>query len=194
MSWKDADEGKVNPYWAVTRKEEGYHTNCQSCVVCFEARLRGYDVQTLPNVKKSMPKALSHDINRAWIDPDTGCHPIGKIAAVHTIKQLEKWLTNNTEQGCRYNICVGWKKETYGHVFTIYRDSNNDVMMFDPQNGGHGKVGNSALWREYAKDISFAHDEANKIYLTRVDNLLFNPDVVNYILEKSDGFDPSEGE
>ena len=53
MSFDKADGGNPNPYY----KEDvefagelfGYTTNCQTCVVAFEARMRGFDVRALPN-------------------------------------------------------------------------------------------------------------------------------------------------
>ncbi len=47
MSFAKADSGSVNPKYSLGQK--GYRENCQTCVVAYEMRSRGYDVQALPN-------------------------------------------------------------------------------------------------------------------------------------------------
>ena len=46
MDHAKADSGRVNPNFGVSR---AYGINCQSCVVTYEARRRGYDVEVVPN-------------------------------------------------------------------------------------------------------------------------------------------------
>ncbi len=50
MSYKQANEGRVNPNY---NKSDEYKLNCQCCVAVFEARLRGYDIETLPFDEKN---------------------------------------------------------------------------------------------------------------------------------------------
>lgn len=41
---------KVNPNYG----KSGYTKNCQRCVVCYEARMRGYDVVALPKPNRDV--------------------------------------------------------------------------------------------------------------------------------------------
>lgn len=58
MTRSQANNNRVNPNYF---KAPGYQTNCQSCVVAYEARLRGYDVQTKTNTRGSKLDELAHD-------------------------------------------------------------------------------------------------------------------------------------
>ena len=46
----------------------GYTTNCQTCVVAFKARMRGYDVRALPNNRNPYITDLSYRTNLAYVD------------------------------------------------------------------------------------------------------------------------------
>lgn len=67
MTFKEADSGNVNPN---LKKHEGYQNNCQTCVVVFEARLRGWDIEAMPFEYGSNSDKLSLNTNRAWRTPD----------------------------------------------------------------------------------------------------------------------------
>jgi hypothetical protein len=56
MTRDEANGEKPNPNF---KQGLGYQENCQSCVVAFEARLRGYNVQTLPYKKGQKLEELS---------------------------------------------------------------------------------------------------------------------------------------
>lgn len=68
MIFENADSYNVNPNYG---KARGYSINCQSCVVVFEARLKGYDVQVVANTKGSTCEALSYRTILARIEPKT---------------------------------------------------------------------------------------------------------------------------
>lgn len=68
MNFKQADSGNVNPYYY--SKHLGYDTNCQTCVVAYEARRRGYNVRALPNFGNKYIQELSKDTSLAYIKKD----------------------------------------------------------------------------------------------------------------------------
>ena len=72
MTRDEANGGNPNPLFS---EGGGYMINCQTCVVTYEARLRGYDVTALPNAKGSMLETLSRNTRLAWIDKRTGEAP-----------------------------------------------------------------------------------------------------------------------
>ncbi|MDE6677560.1 MAG: hypothetical protein K2K02_00830, partial [Ruminococcus sp.] len=52
MTFDEADHMSVNPNF--TTKDSSYRENCQTCVVAYEARLRGYNVEANPMKRGSM--------------------------------------------------------------------------------------------------------------------------------------------
>lgn len=189
MSREKANGGSVNPKYM---ERGGYSINCQSCVVCYEARLRGYDVSTKPNTKGSKLNELSREAHAAWIDPETGNYP--KILSPETeIKNYKKYydfLKNSVEEGKRYNFSYLWKGKTRsGHIVSMYKE-NGDLILYDPQTGG--KYKNDEMINHYLKGIKFSVRSGGFTFnvlpkLYRVDNMAFNPDYVNDIMEAANG-------
>lgn len=183
MSHADADSGKVNPKYRENVGHNGYHINCQSCVVNYEARRRGYDVETLPNYNNPIAKAISYNTNLAWIDPDTGMTPPIKRSGVKTAKQLVKYVNENVKEGERYTFQFYWRNYNSGHIVTMYKE-NGQVIMYDPQPNTVTK-GDDRL-ESYFKNIQFrqyGHDVSPN--LLRVDNLLFDEDRAKGIMKKA---------
>lgn len=140
MTEKQADSGNPNPNFK-GKEDDPYSVNCQSCVVTYEARLRGYNIETRPNnqVPGSATFRLSHDTRLAWIDPVTGekpefiPHPIQKRIGAKTYL---KWAENVIEERKRYTIQVFWNsKRRGGHIVHIRRNANGELEIYDPQSG-----------------------------------------------------------
>ena len=73
MNFEQADGNKPNPNYI---KNRAYQINCQSCVVAYELRRRGFDVEAFGNTGQGCtPYKLSYDTNLIWIDPNTGEKP-----------------------------------------------------------------------------------------------------------------------
>lgn len=130
MDFDKADHGKPNPNF---NKGGGYRTNCQSCVVSYELRRRGYDVQTLPNASGSMLKVLSRDTSLAWVDRATGKPPAYIVPGQRTIKSTFTFLENELKSNNRYTIEFAWKGGG-GHIVHIFK--RGDILhIYDPQCG-----------------------------------------------------------
>ncbi len=137
MSEEKADKGHPNPNY---NKDSAYRVNCQSCVVTYEARLRGYDVETLPNPQRddSILTKLSHNTRLAWIDPKTGKtpdfipHPPRGGPKVYL-----KWLESTLKPDERYTMQVLWKngdeRKRNGHIVHVRKNAAGDVEIYDPQ-------------------------------------------------------------
>lgn len=183
MTWKKADGESTNPNYD---KDPGYRTNCQSCVVTFEARLRGYDVQTKPNTPDSKLGKLARDTRLAWLDPATGEKPawISNENAT-TVKRVKTWMEETIQPGERYTLQNRWKgRGRTGHIITADKDSDGNLRLYDPQNGKimQGKdidqyLGRSKLY------TSVYGTKVIHTKLLRVDDKQFNPDYVNDIME-----------
>lgn len=131
MTFKQADSGSINPKYGKT----GYSTNCQSAIAVFEARLRGYDLETLPNNKQTRCKELSERSSEVWIDPTTGENLTNRKSSVHmnTKAKLYKYLNDTIEVGERNSFSFPWKGYEYeGHVITAYKNSKGQLVFYDP--------------------------------------------------------------
>lgn len=181
MTHAQANEGRVNPKYY---DHNGYRINCQSCVVNYEARRRGYDVETKPNHNNPKAKNLSYNTNLAWIDPATGDHPKITRAGVKTAKQLLTYMKDNIEEGGRYTFQFYWRNYNSGHIINAYKE-NGEVILYDPQvpvNWAYTK-GDAALldyfkrikYQEYGRDIS--------PNLLRVDGLMFDEEMAKGIMK-----------
>lgn len=201
MDETEADEGRPNPN---LDKGIAYKINCQSCVVTYEARLRGYNVETLPNYEEagSALYKLSKDTRLAWIDPLTGKKPdfIPHPASAKTVKSYLRWLNIAVEKGKRYTLQVYWKRSG-GHIVHIRRNSDDRLEIYDPQTG---ELFSYKLWRNTRTKKSYKTSEDMVEWflkqvrftyygrwagpeLLRVDDKAFNLDIVNAIMQKYGG-------
>lgn len=184
MTRAEANGNHPNPNYFL---ESGYRTNCQSCVVTFEARLRGYDVQTKPMKRGSMLDQLAHDTRLAWKDPRTGQKPeFIKDSTVTTPKKCRDWLEKTIQPGQRYTLQNSWKgRSRSGHIISADRDSSGALRLYDPQTGktyrGSDIDGYLSMCK-YTKTIMGTKINVSP-KLTRVDNMSIVPSVANHIME-----------
>lgn len=185
MSWKKADSGNTNPFIG---HERGYSINCQTCVVAFEARLRGYNVSAKPNKPGSMLERLSRFTNLAWIDPKTGKHPT--YFRNYDLKSAKKYLpyvNKIVEQGKRYTIEFCWKGRGYGgHIVNLDRNEAGQLRIKDNQRSVHEKsewVGDEEVL-QYLSRMKYSVNTVPEIL--RIDNMYFDKSVVDQIMEECD--------
>lgn len=186
MTREEANEGRANPNYHLG---SGYRINCQTCVVSFEARLRGYDVEALPNIRGSMLEKLSRKTNLAWIDPSTGKNPeYIKEHAANTSKKFFDFMDSIIESEKRYTIEFVWKgRGNSGHIISLDRDENKKLRFYDPQ---IGKTYGEEEIKLYLKKIKYETTlYGNKLpcgpKILRIDDKSFNEAVVNQILKGS---------
>lgn len=215
MTFEEADNGKVNPKYvsrkdsptygvaekdltpelqSMKKEQDKYRVNCQTCVVAFEARMRGYNVQATGNTKEenSMNYKLSKDVRKAYIDPETGAMPkfLGKFEQINTDKRVAKFLDETVKEGERYNFSVNWK---YGsaHIVSVFRE-NGKLVIYDPQS--NKKYDKETLITEFLSDDKGKSATLYKLKtywgetrmpprIYRVDNMLFNPKYTEKVLE-----------
>ena len=170
MDFENADHLRPNPNF---NKGGGYRTNCQSCVVTYEMRRRGYNVQTLPNNAGSMLKVLSHDTSLAWVDRTTGKPPAYIIPGQPTVKKTFAYLQSELKSNNRYTIEFAWKGSG-AHIVHIYK--RGDLLhIYDPQCGELYK-GLDVL--EYLKRV-----RPSTVQLLDVEACDVNLNVLNKIME-----------
>lgn len=189
MTFEEADTYKVNPKYGT---QSGYSINCQSCVVTFEARQRGYDVQVLPNTKGSALERLSYKCNSAWIDPATGEHPKYLFDdSLKTAKQYLGFVQKTVEQGKRYTIEFSWKgRSRSGHIVNLDRTDTGELRIKDNQRGQREQsewIGDTAVL-QYLSRMKYQTSVYGMKFscvpkILRIDNMQFNQEVVDNIME-----------
>ena len=186
MTRSQANNNRVNPNYFL---EPGYRTNCQSCVVTYEARLRGYDVQTKPMKRGSMLDQLAHNTRLAWKDPQTGKNPdFIKDSTVTTPKKCRDWLEKTIQPGQRYTLQNSWKgRSRSGHIISADKDESGALRLYDPQSGKTYKGSDIDGYLSRCKYTTTVMGTKINVSpkLTRVDNMIIVPSVADYIMEAS---------
>lgn len=175
MNFKQADGGAPNPNY---KKGGGYTTNCQTCVVAYEMRRRGYNVEALPRYKGSMLDVLSGNTSLAWIDRSTGGNPAYIEPHSSTVKKALAFLQSDTiKKNNRYTIEFVWKSSRHaGHIIHLWKNTKDVLYLYDPQSGENIK-GNELIFT-YLKET-----HPTTIKLLDVQNCDINLNVVNKILK-----------
>lgn len=170
MSFEQANGGAPNPLFQRDARFGGdlygYTTNCQTCVVAFEARQRGYDVRALPNNRNPYIKDLAYRTNLAYLDAN------GNNPSYKTPKKGERKIDfiGKTVKDGRYTLEFSHGKGSSGHIVSLQR-INGEVVMYDPQTG------------DKIVDIKGYLSQKTSLKILRVDNCDFDPQYVNYILK-----------
>lgn len=193
MTHDEADSGHVNPKWEGGRGGP-YSENCQSCVVVYEARLRGFDVDTFPNDSDHPTlDMLSKSTNMAWIDPKTNGIPNfifdkkewRRKGEKLDAKMFENMLKDSMENGGRYHLGFDWKgRKSTGHIVTITKDANNVLTIYDPQSNESfsGKAVSKYLKNIKYRESSYGYSWNNIPELLRVDDKIIDPDIAKNIM------------
>lgn len=199
---KELDQS-IEEYNKAMADSKQYRNNCQSCVVAYEARLRGYDVEAVGRTgKNKIQENLASKAETAWKDPATGKTPsvLNNDPSIRTSKQAQKWLEQNVEEGGRYEFYHGWKGTNgyTGHIVTVSKKGGS-ISIFDPQNGktytgddftgymNRVKPTYSTKQYDYRLRSGMKSVPHGRLGLLRVDNLQLNEEVANAVLRGANG-------
>lgn len=131
MTFEEADNGKVNPYYDIVK---GYENNCTICVATYLARRLGYNVRALPDSENNEEAvALSVDFNRAYLDEE-GFSPESEFdlnEAQNKEVFLDNKIKNNDIFSLRFNSVDSSVKA--GHIIIAEKDNNGNLILYDPQ-------------------------------------------------------------
>lgn len=186
MSHDEADNSNANPNY---KKSTGYQINCQSCVVAYEARLRGYDVTAKANTRANQDaQYLSHMTHHAWIDPATGKYPEltrNDPSKVRTAKQTRQWMEETVQAGERYTFQHSWAgRGRSGHIVNLDRDSKGNLRITDAQSGKTYTGDSLDGYLSRTKAVTSVYGtKIPTLGLLRVDNLQINPEFSDGIME-----------
>ena len=193
MDHESANERRANPFYDPLSKDESYSRNCQTCVVAYEMRRRGYDVMAGPKIdhRSNASRTVSYLFTLPWIDPKTGQYPIEQVnVKVKNVKSAIKWFEETVKPGERYILKVVWESKKFGHVMILNRDDEGKLFIYDPQTGW--KYEKPEEIQYVLKKIKFFYEPFNfSPALLRCDNLQFNMPVIRKIIRKRDGTEPN---
>lgn len=178
MTFEEADGNKPNPNFY---EDRGYQINCQSCVVSYEARRRGYKVETRSRKNNPTADKLAYYTNKAWKDPKTGKNPdyITDTSVTNAAK-CYKWLDETVKPNQRYTFEFCWKGRNSGHIIHADRMEDGTLRLYDPQ---IGKSYTGEDLQNYLTRLKYGRKKWTRPLLLRVDNAAFDEDVAKNIMK-----------
>lgn len=137
MSITQADRGTSNPGFA--DRKWGCSNNCQSCVVAYDARRRGYDVEARARTSSTQDR-LSENPNSMWISRETGLHPQILQVGSPNRRNVADRIARHVGIGQRWCMHFGYANQhEQGHIVIIERPSprtnGGRPIVIDPQSG-----------------------------------------------------------
>ena len=180
MTFTEADSGNVNPNY---EECDGFQCNCQTCVVVFEARLRGYDVEAMPFSMDSNAEKLAEQTNLAWLAPD-GTHPDYQMDVnANSSEAMYNFIARTVMPGERYTLEGNWKGGWgCGHIISVFREETGNLVFYDPQ---VNKIYNEQSFKvTFLSRMQKGNTEETAVKLLRVDNAAIDKDFVNPIIRR----------
>lgn len=173
MTFEEADDKRPNPKW---RDSRSYQRNCQCCVVTYELRIRGFNVEAVPKLNKegSVPKILARRTQLAWIDPTTNAEP--ELKQTFDLRSLMNEATEIGRYHLRFLYDVGG-----GHIITFER-TKDGIFFYDPQPGI--KYTPEEAFKKWGSLSSYSRVKYNSLQYYRVDNLNLNLDYIKAVKKK----------
>ena len=172
MEHQAADSGKVNPNYATGAS---FKNNCQTCVIVYELRRRGFNVEALARSYGNLQDAVAIDSRIAWkdlngkrIDFQNGRDKKFILQTKFGVSEKMADLELATQEDGRYFVSVAWKKSWGGaHVITAER-KKGVLSFYDPQDNRAYSV------KEFKDEIAKNTWKDCTFGIIRVDNALFD--------------------
>lgn len=166
MAHDEANGGHVNPNFKGAKFTSSYTQNCQTCVIAYEARLRGYDVEA--RSKNKFSNEVSYSVEKGWLDQNgLPPNPTHEFTGFDLFRLGER-LSAEISEGERHVIWWKWKRRKCGHIISL-RKENGQIKYYDPQSGKNYSQ------TEFDEEIKIHMDSRVGAKTMRVDNLGFNP-------------------
>ena len=197
MTHAQADTGRVNPHYG---EKAAYGINCQSCVATYEARLRGYDVEVVPNdAAHPACEELSKNTLLIWKNKDGSdadfffgsnqwTYKGAWTGEAPTAKRFEQKLLEVLDENGRYTLQFKWKGFRSGHIVSLQKDANQ-LVIYDPQSN---RLMRGSKVSEYLERLQYRRQYNGYEYynwpgVIRVDDKDFNFDMANKVMIKAEG-------
>lgn len=193
MSIDLADDKHANPKYGelVNGSFRPYTCNCQTCVVAYELRRRGYDVEAKgAGVQKGYINEYQHSLAQDSTNSFLGVsfkrsilNGNGSIKS-NTPKGRRQYVANlfyATKEEGRYFLSMKNRRRSTGHVVVVESTTDGGKLLVDPQCGKRISLTDGAAVDKYFSGVDVKHSY-NKVF--RVDNLEFNPAVFTVVTKK----------
>lgn len=174
LSITDSFEG-ANPNYSAEHSE--YSENCQRCVVAYELRRRGYDVEALPTYDGDTKPYVAHSADSGqvyarWMGAFQNASPkhIGANTSDEASANLRKRM-RGFGNGSRGVVQVFWKQGG-GHVFNV-ENVGGRIKAYDAQTGKSVKL------TEYMNEA-----KPGSVNLIRTDNLRMSDRAKAFVSKK----------
>lgn len=168
----------TNPNYSRINPFSPYNSNCQRCVMAYEARRRGFDVeaQMLPSEDDPL---LYRKLDTGWPSVFEGgelvdCTANSGTAALINVEELvNSWGSNG-----RGIVRIAYKPECGGggHVFSVEK-VDGQIRFIDPQSNS----------RDVKEAFSMA--KGDSVYCMRVDNLPFTDKIHRCCIKRESRYD-----
>lgn len=195
MSIDLADDKHANPKYGelVDGSFRPYTCSCQTCVVAYELRRRGYDVEAKGvGVQKGYINEYQHSLALDTTNAFLG------VSFKRSILNEDNSIKSNTPKGCRqfvanlfgatkeegrYFLSMKNRRRYTGHIVVVESTKDGGKLLIDPQSGKRVNLTDGAATDKYFSGIDVKHPY-NRVF--RVDNLEFNPAVLTVVTKKSE--------
>lgn len=187
MNFERANSGNVNPDYNEENYE--YSSNCQCCVVAYEARRRGYNVKSVKRNPLDKTEQLASRTAWAYIDPMTNKPCENENITADSPENLYNKLIKQVKKEERYTFGYNWQyedensgyNEIGGHIITMELNQMGELQFYDAQDGAL-VYGKDII--NYLNDNNVLFSENYPFELLRVDDKDFNEYFINEVVEK----------
>lgn len=190
-----ADSKHANPKYGelVDGSFRPYTCNCQTCVVAYELRRRGYDVEAMgAGVQKGFINEYQHslalDATNAFLGVSFKRFVLNEDGSIksNTSKGRRQFMANlfgATKEEGRYTLSMKNRRRSTGHIVVVESTKDGKKLLIDPQSGKMVDLTDDVAADKYFSGIDVKH-LYNKVF--RVDNLEFNPAVLTVVTKNSE--------
>lgn len=190
MSIDEADQKNANPHYGelVDGNDQSYTCNCQTCVVAYELRRRGYDVEAR-GIGSKIGKYDDPIQERIANNPTSMFTSQVKQTLLSDLIMFSRNkfsdyvqnLRNAVAEKGRYFITLKSSTGNYGHITTIENDGGK-IFLVDPQKGYKVDLMDDQAVRAFYYKWDISDNNMNRVF--KVDDLEFNPDLVKILKKK----------
>lgn len=179
MSFKQADGKHPNPNFEKEDEGKAYTHNCQTCVVVYELRRRGFDVEAkgayYNGTLDSIQLSIGQNAARAYVGKEDSWYweqalPHYSRVSKKAYNEFIDEFMNRTKEPGRYTFSYKNRGYHSAHILCFERLEDGYGFFYDPQTGStHNPYG--SFWQSHV-DIKYRFNT-----VIRVDNLDIKPEV-----------------
>ena len=177
MSFEQADGKSPNPNFG--KEGASYTHNCQTCVVIYELRRRGFDVEAkgvgYDGKLRGIQLSIGQNAGRAYVGKEDSWY-MGYALSYYSRASkkaytglMDEFMDRTKEPG-RYTFSYKNRGYHSAHILCFERFENGDGFFYDPQSGS--KYTPAVTFFESRVDVKYRFNT-----VVRVDDLAIKPEV-----------------